>query len=171
MHMRRATHDDVPLIARWRDDAAQWLNTKGTDQWSNAGITRNEFEKRVHESIQEGGTWIAESDDGEPMATIAIDDHEDDPGLWQPDLLRKSLVIHRMIVARSYTGQDIGGFMLDHAGSIAWSMGKTRLLLDAWTTNHELHDYYRAHGFSYIGTVAGHSTASAALFARTVSQP
>jgi len=168
--MRQATHEDVPLITRWRDEAAQWLATKSTDQWSNAGITRNEFEKRVHESIEERGTWIAESDNGEPAATISMDNHEDDPGLWQPDLLRESLVIHRMIVARRYAGCDIGGFMLDYAESIACSMGKKCLILDAWTTNLGLHNYYRAHGFAYIGIVPGHSTASAALFTRPVSQ-
>lgn len=168
MRMRRAVTRDVQLIGKWRDDAAQWLASKGTDQWSNAGITRGEFEKRVHESIDEGGTWIAESDDNLPTGTIAIDEHEDDSGLWEPSLLQESLVIHRMIVARQFAGQGIGALMLEHADALARATGKRWLILDAWTTNRGLHDYYRRHGFTYAGTVAEHSTASAALFMRQV---
>lgn len=168
MRIRPARYDDVPLISRWRQDAARWLATKGTDQWSNAGITQHEFEKRVRQSVAESGTWIVETDDGDPLGTIAIDDHEDDPGLWPADLLRRSLVIHRMIVARDAAGQGIGTLMLDHAENLGRAAGKEWLILDAWTTNRGLHDYYRSQGFSYLTTVAGHSTASAALFVRKI---
>jgi GNAT superfamily N-acetyltransferase len=169
MRIRRADPGDVPLISRWRQEAARWLATKGTDQWSNAGITSREFEKRVHQSISEGGTWIIESDSRVPLATIAVDDHEDDVGLWDTELLHDSFVIHRMIVSRQASGQGIGALLLDHADGLARSAGKNWLILDAWATNSGLHDYYRSQGFRYIKTVVGHSTPSAALFVRPVS--
>ena len=168
MRIRRAESGDAPLISRWREEVARWLATKGTDQWSNAGITSHEFERRVHQSISEGGTWIVESDSKVPLATIAVDDHEDDAGLWDTELLRDSFVIHRMIVSRRASGRGIGALMLDHADVLARSAEKKWLILDVWTTNSGLHDYYRSQGFKYVKTVAGHSTPSAALFVRPV---
>lgn len=168
MKIRQAEHRDVELISQWRQEAAQWLATKGTDQWSNAGITKREFESRVHQSVSEGGTWIVETDHRVPLGTIAIDDHEDDPGLWPTELLRESFVIHRMIVVRQAAGQGIGTLLLEHAENLARSAGKSWLLLDAWTTNRGLHDYYRSQGFTHVRNVAGHSTPSAALFVRRV---
>lgn len=168
MLIRRAEPRDVQLIGQWRQEAARWLATKGTDQWSNAGITQCEFENRVHESVAEGGTWIAETDNQVPVGTVAVDEHEDDPGLWPIELLRESFVVHRMIVPRPAAGQGIGTLLLEHAESLARAAGKRWLLLDAWTTNHELHEYYRSQGFTHFKNVAEHSTPSAALFMRRI---
>jgi GNAT superfamily N-acetyltransferase len=167
MQFRLATLKDIPLIAQWREDAARWLAAKDTDQWSDAGITREEFTSRVRQSVQEHGTWIVELDDA-PVATFAADNHEDDAGLWEPQLLSESVVLHRMIVARDAAGLGIGAAILGHAERIAQERGKKWLILDAWTTNRGLHDYYRSQGFSYIGTVENHSTESGALFVRSV---
>jgi ribosomal protein S18 acetylase RimI-like enzyme len=169
MRMRLAVPADVAIIAQWREDSARWLATKGTDQWSDAGLTRTEFNNRVLQSIKEAGTWIFEGVDAVPLGTIAIDDHEDDPGLWEPEILMESVVIHRMIVSRQAAGRGIGAFMLDHAETLARSAGKKWLVLDAWSNNVGLHNYYRSQGFTYLKTIKNHSTASAALFARPVA--
>lgn len=168
MRMRLAVPADLATIAQWREDAARWLATKDTDQWSDAGLTRVEFNKRVLQSIQEAGTWIAEVVDSVPLGTIAIDDHEDDAGLWEAEMLAESLVIHRMIVSRKAAGRGIGTLMLDHAETLARSAGKRWLILDAWSSNTGLHNYYRSQGFTYLKTIENHSTASAALFGRPV---
>lgn len=172
MKIRRARPTDLPAILRWRRDAAAWLSTLGTDQWSDEHYT-DLFDQRVTQSIAHGQTWIAEDHTSTPLGTIAIaiaiDEHPD-PDLWTPDELHDAYVLHRMIVDRAATGRGIGATLLDHAEHLARQAGLTKLLLDAWTSNTRLHDYYLAHGFHHIRTVADHITPSAALFARPVRQ-
>jgi len=165
MRIRRAQHSDLTTIMRWRHEAATWLATIGSDQWSDAGLTRDAFQQRVSDSIKAGETWIAEGDDGTPLGTIAVDSTAD-AGLWTPDELHDAYVIHRMIVDRKATGRDIGTALIDHAAQLAQRNGRTRLILDAWDTNEGLHHYYRSQGFHYVRTVPGHWTPSATLFER-----
>ncbi|MGH3908290.1 MAG: GNAT family N-acetyltransferase [Pseudonocardiaceae bacterium] len=167
MRIRLARHSDLPAILRWRQEAANWLATIGSDQWSDAGLTQDAFKRRVSDSIDAGETWIAEDDDRRPIGTIAIDSTSD-PGLWSTVELRNAYVIHRMIVDRAAAGQGVGAKLIDHAIYLAQRDSRTRLVLDAWTSNEDLHRYYRTQGFRHVRTVPGHSTPSAALFEREV---
>lgn len=168
MKMRRASISDLPQILRWRQERADWLRSRGSDQWNDAGLTRRGFARRVADSIAAGETWIAEGDNGAPLGTIAIDSTTD-PGLWTQDELSDAYVIHRMIVGRSSAGKGVGDVMLGHAAELARATGRRRLVLDAWTSNNKLHFYYKAKGFRHVRTVEYHSTPSAALFERSVS--
>ena len=165
MNIRPATADDLPEIVRWRHDAAAWLAEQGSDQWSDAGISGDEFAHRVSQSINDGETWMAVADDGTPLGTIALDQWAD-PGLWSDGQLSRSLVIHRMIIDRSATRRGIGAVLLRHADRVAADRGLDWLVLDAWTTNIGLHDYYERHGFERVGTVPNFP--SGALFQRRV---
>lgn len=168
MKIRPAAIADLPIILQWREDAAAWLRERGSDQWSDAGLTREAFAQRVEDSIRTGNTWIAEEDSGTPLGTIAVDTVSD-PGLWAPDELERSYVIHRMITARSAMGRGVGSALLDHAARLARQGGRTRLILDAWTSNRDLHAYYKSQGFRHVRTVPNHHTPSATLFERVVS--
>jgi GNAT superfamily N-acetyltransferase len=167
MKIRPAALTDLPTILRWREEAAAWLHQRGSDQWSDAGLTRDAFFQRVTDSIQAGETWIAEDDDGTSLGTIAVDSTAD-PGLWSPEKLAGSYVIHRMIIDRCAAGRGVGALMLDHAERLARRDGRQKLVLDAWTTNSDLHSYYESKGFRHVLTVSGHYTPSAALFERAV---
>jgi len=168
VRVRPAELGDVNEIVRLRREAAQWLASRGSDQWAGAGrgIDTEEFARRVRQSISAGETWIAEDDRGRVLGTIAID-RRTNPGLWTETELRDSLIIHRMI--KDLQAPDgVGGLLLDHADRVARNKGAKWLRLDAWTTNVDLHRYYRSQGFEHVRTVEGHHTASAALFARPV---
>jgi GNAT superfamily N-acetyltransferase len=167
MRIRPARRGDLPTIMRWRQEAATWLATIGSDQWSDAGLTRDSFQRRVNDSIKSGETWIAEDDDGTPLGTIAIDSTAD-AGLWKPEELHDAYVIHRMIIDRKVAGRDIGSALIDHAVHLAQRHGRARLILDAWTTNEGLHHYYHTQGFRHIRTVPHHQTPSATLFEREI---
>lgn len=167
MKIRTATVSDLPTILRWREETAAWLHGRGSDQWSDAGLTRDSFIYRVTESIQAGTTWIAEDDDGNPLGTIAVDSTSD-PGLWTPEELERAYVIHRMITDRAAAGRGVGAFMLDHAEGVARQHGRNMLILDAWTSNPDLHVYYQSQGFRCVRTVPDHYTPSATLFERPV---
>lgn len=64
-----------------------------------------------------------------------------DPGLWNQTELDNAYVIHRMIVPQAAAGRGIGDVLLAHAATLARSNGKSRLILDAWTSNAQLHAY------------------------------
>ena len=166
VNIQLAMDADVDDIARLRREAAEWLAEIGSDQWSSAGIDDAEFNRRVRSSIAEGETWVACDDRDKTLATIAIDD-QSNPGLWTDEELEDSLIIHRMIKARS-APSGIGTALIQHAEQVAARRGAQWLRLDAWTTNTALHDYYRRAGFEHVRTVSGHHTCSAALFARRV---
>lgn len=164
--IRLATPTEVPLIVRWRQEAANWLATKGTDQWSDAGLSEDAFVDRVRKSIAAGETWIADVDDV-PAATIAIDEWAN-PGLWTASELRESVIVHRMITNPVFRGLGLGKVLLDHADRIAQQRGKRYVRLDAWTSNADLHGYYQQLGFRPVRIVPEFRTRSAALFERRV---
>jgi GNAT superfamily N-acetyltransferase len=165
--VRPAELDDVPVIIEWRRQAAAWLATKGTDQWSDAGLSAEAFASRVRSSIAAGETWMAEVDEV-PAATIAVDEWAN-PGLWTPAEQQESVIVHRMITDPKFRGHGLGGFLLDHADRVARARGKRFVRLDAWTTNTQLHAYYERLGFRLVRIVPDFTTRSAALFEREVA--
>ena len=169
MRIRQAVASDLSTILRWREEAASWLRKRGSDQWSDSGLTRDDFISRVTNSIRAGETWIAEDNDGTPLGTIAVDSNSD-PGLWSEEELKTAFVVHRMITDRSATGRGVGARLLDHADRLARRAGRKRLILDAWSTNRGLHAYYESQGFRHVRTVPGHYTPSATLFERPVAE-
>lgn len=162
--IRHATAADLPHIQQWRRDAAAWLAGKGSDQWSDTGLSMAEFTRRVVQSITAGETWLAVIDSS-PRGTIAVDEHTDD-GLWTPSELGECVVVHRMITDRLHRVPGLGAALLDVADARARDLGKPYVRLDAWTSNTGLHDYYRNQGFELVRTVAGRP--SGALFQRAV---
>jgi GNAT superfamily N-acetyltransferase len=166
--IRRATPDDLPVILEFRNERAAWLGQLGSDQWQ-VGITNDEFERRVHQSIEDGHTWMAVDTAGKAVGTIAIDQWSN-PGLWSDEELADAMIIHRMITPTSVAGQGIGRALLRQAVRIALQNGKRWLRLDAWTTNEGLHQYYEQAGFRHVRT-ADYPTTSTALFEREAALP
>lgn len=73
-----------------------------------------------------------------------------------------------MVIDRAAAGRGVGAELINHAVRLAHRHGRDRLVLDAWTSNDGLHEYYQSQGFRYVRTVPGHWTPSAALFERAV---
>ncbi|MDQ4113735.1 MAG: hypothetical protein M3306_21950 [Actinomycetota bacterium] len=105
MKILNATTSEVALIAQWRAERAGWQSRKGRDQWGSAGLHDTAFLERVTSSIEDGDTWMLVKD-GEPIATIAIDQWSD-PGLWSSDELSDALFLHRLISPVSSGGQHV----------------------------------------------------------------
>lgn len=167
MNIRQASQQDVERIMQLRNDAARWLASIGSDQWSEVSIDAAEFRRRVEQSVARGETWVATDEHDHALGTIAIDEHTN-PGLWTKQEMADALVIHRMIRARE-APSGTGRVLLDHAVELARRAGKRWLRLDAWTTNDDLHRYYESQGFRHVRTVSEHHTRSAALFELPVS--
>lgn len=157
---------DLGIIWMLRSERADWIAELGSDQWSDAGLDQDEFLDRVRASIEAGETWVA-LNRGELLGTIALDQWAT-PGLWSAEELSEALIVHRMITSRTAAGLGIGAALLRHAERIAAIQGLGWIRLDAWTSNHALHQYYERQGFRHVRTEAAHGSPSAALFERRV---
>ncbi|MEV4414356.1 GNAT family N-acetyltransferase [Catellatospora sp. NPDC049609] len=85
--------------------------------------------------------------------------------LWHPsDDPGNALYASKMMVPLEYAGLGLGAELLDWAAGRAYDAGVLWLRLDAWTTNADLHQYYRGLGFEGVRVVA--TRASGACFQR-----
>lgn len=169
MILSRAGDQDIQLLLDFRNEAARWLATRGSDQWQRPWPSPSGLVAAVRSDITRGSAWILR--DGErPAATITVDDAPN-PGLWTADeATEPALYAHKLIVRRVYAGQGIGAELIDWAGTRASNLQRRWLRLDAWTTNTSLQDYYRLLGFQHVRTVHRDDNPSGALFQRPAAR-
>jgi GNAT superfamily N-acetyltransferase len=166
--LSQARDADVPKIARLIQEAADWLRTKGTDQWARPWPDEAGLESRIKTSIRQRTTWICWRD-ATPAATITADPREDP--YWS-DVHRgePAVYVHRLVVSRKYAGRGLGAALLDWAGDTARrEHGAAWIRVSAWTTNLSLHDYYERQGFSFIGFHADVDYPSGARFQKSTA--
>lgn len=143
---RQAGIADLETIAALWTAASTWIGTQGSDQWQYP-IREDHLRQHIHDGV----VYVCEDEDG-AFATVTVD-HSSAPGLW-PDLSSApACYIHRLVVARTYSGQGVGAAVLDWVAERALSHGHDLLRLDAWTTNERLHDHYEALGFTLVHLV------------------
>ncbi|MFJ4094562.1 GNAT family N-acetyltransferase [Kitasatospora sp. NPDC089913] len=146
MIIETAKSADLEHLLDFRREAAAWLQTLGSDQWS-----RDYPADKLLATI-EAGTVFMLRDGAETAGTITVTP-EAEPGLWSPaELAEPSRFVNKLTVARAYAGHDLGGRLLNWAGERAADEGAEWLRLDAWTTNERLQEYYLAHGFTHVRT-------------------
>ena len=161
--LRRASVNDMAVVIRLIEEAAEWLRRKGTDQWATPWPNRVGRDGRILASLSQGKTFIGWQDQV-PAATITADpDH--DP-YWPDDLRRDPAVyVHRLIVGRRFKGVGLGAALLDWAGRNARNdYGAVWIRVSAWTSNSALHAYYRRQGFLPCGRHPDDGYPSAARF-------
>jgi predicted N-acetyltransferase YhbS len=148
--LRSATPSDYPVILTLIDAAAKWLSTKGTDQWAPPWPDERTRNARILDDLRKGKTWLAE-DGATVAATITLDPA--DNGIWPAERRREPAVyLRRLIVDRRYGGLKVGAKLLDWASDTAERRHHARWVrIDVWTTNSDLHEYYRGQDFTDAG--------------------
>ncbi len=148
--LRSATPSDYTVVLTLIDAAAKWLSTKGTDQWAEPWPDAQGHNARVLDDLCRGKTWLAE-DGATVAATITLDPA--DNGVWPAERRREpAIYLRRLIVDRRYGGLKVGAKLLDWASDTAERRHHARWIrTDLWTTNFELHEYYRGQGFTGAG--------------------
>ena len=172
--LRLAREADLGAILGLIRGASDWLAAKGTDQWQRPWPTRRERDARIRAAILADKTWILT--DGDVAAATITTDWQGRPApglpeLWDERALAQPAVYaHRMVVRREppYQGQGLGGRLLDWAGRLGRAAYDAAYIrVDVWSTNYDLHGYYKELGFDKLGTVGEERTAgcpSGALF-------
>jgi GNAT superfamily N-acetyltransferase len=171
--LRPATASDYHAILGLIKGATQWLPTKGTDQWSKPWPDEQRRNARVREDLLGGKTWLA-MDEMAAAATITVDP-VDNVGVWPAQRRHEPAVyLRRLIVDRRYRGLEVGARLLDWAADFARGAYEAQWIrIDVWTTNFDLHDYYRVQGFEDAGLRdldADPDYPSRALFQRNTAQ-
>jgi GNAT superfamily N-acetyltransferase len=172
-----ATDENLQVVLRLIDEAAQWLHTKDTDQWARPWpdpISRNE---RVWRGLQGKKTWFVQDEAQNTLATVTIATHANHDvwpaSAWGGESPRNSdaVYVHRLIVAREQAGTGLGSDLFDWAGQrAARQYGAKWIRIDVWTSNSDLHKYYESRGFEPAGFCADPKYPSGALFEKEVSR-
>jgi GNAT superfamily N-acetyltransferase len=160
-----ARPDDLQTLVVLRDQASQWLATRGIDQWSAPWPSEDLMAEGILRNIHAGETFIV-WDGAIPAATITIN-RTPRPGQWtDAEVAEPALYAHKLTVARPYGGCGIGAELLDWTGARGARTGAKWIRVDVWTTNTKLQQYYLDQGFSHVRTVTLPGDPSGALFQR-----
>lgn len=149
LRIRQAVDDDMATILGLIDHAAAWLRRKGSDQWQRPWPSRKGRDDRVLRGVRAGHTWLVEA--GEVAVATVSYQPEGSQQLWTDSELREPAVyLSRLVVRRSHAGQEIGMALIDWVGIRARRAWDARWIrVDVWTTNTDLHNYYKKLGFEF----------------------
>ncbi|GAA0945667.1 GNAT family N-acetyltransferase [Nonomuraea longicatena] len=171
--LRKAGPADLQGVLSLLADTAKWLHSRGVRQWPREGFGPERIapliEERVLYLVDDELRFLDPDAAGRPVATIALDGHAD-PEFWSPaDEPAQALYVHKLAVARLWSGTGLGGALLDWAGGAAHEAGLRWLRLDCAKANARLQAYYARSGFRHVRTVDLPHRASGALFQRTAA--
>ncbi|MGW1696507.1 GNAT family N-acetyltransferase [Streptomyces sp. NPDC002399] len=133
-----------------RTEAEGWLESKGTDQWSDPETGAKAITKwRV--SIDEGRAWVVVDDSETVLATVSRGPIDRD--FWtDDDRPETAFYLYKLIVARHAAGRRLGERLVDWASNLAALEGRDWVRIDTWRTNEGLHGYYERIGFEHVRT-------------------
>ncbi|MER5998418.1 GNAT family N-acetyltransferase [Nonomuraea angiospora] len=168
--LRRAEPEDLPGVLTLLADASEWLYSQGVRQWPRGGFGPERIvpliEGRVLFLLEDELRYLDPDESAPPVATIAVDDNAD-PEFWTlDDDPGAALYVHKLAVARPWSGSGLGDALLDWACTYAHAAGLPWLRLDCAKGNWRLQEYYRRRGFRHVRTVDLPHRASGALFER-----
>ena len=161
MTIRRAGPGDLRTVLSILHSAADWLHSRGYDQWPDGSPSLGPV--AIGAQIERGEFWIV-SEDRDPVAVIALS-RVGDADFWSPaELAAPAMYVSKAAVLRKAAGRGIGAMLLRWACDRAAAEGVRLVRLDVWKTNHRLQDYYDDQGWRYLGTAEAGGRNSGALF-------
>ncbi|TDO35888.1 acetyltransferase (GNAT) family protein [Kribbella sp. VKM Ac-2527] len=147
------------LVHQVRDEAGEWLATKGTDQY-RGGLDMAQVHANI-DSDFDAYPFVGWVVNGQVVAMMAL--IEPEPEFWSPEELKEpQTYISRFFVVQH--GKGYGSALLRAVIEQARREGKHWIRLNCWSTNTELHRYYTAHGFEHVRTCNEPGRMSGALF-------
>ncbi len=149
------------LVHQVRDEAGEWLATKGTDQY-RGGLDMAQVHANIDHDF-DTYPFVGWEVDGRVVAMMALIEPEID--FWTSEELSEPQVyISRFFVVEH--GKGYGAALLEAVAEKARQENKDWIRLNCWSTNTELHRYYERHGFVHVRTANVPGRMSGALFQR-----
>lgn len=148
--IHQAKPKDTPYIKAMLQQAAQWLQTKGSKQWS--GILKGEDRHNTSEAIERGEVFLGTvGNQTAGMFVLWSRQSEWDEMFWEKDPSEAYLYLHRLTVQRSFSGQGISKQLLVEAKAYAKKKGFAAIRLDCVADNAYLNRLYQDADFICIG--------------------
>jgi GNAT superfamily N-acetyltransferase len=138
-----ARPEEVEMVLEILNEAADWLQAKGIDQWQTRYFTRS----LILEQTGRGEVYLARLD-GNVVGTITL--QWSDP-LWWEDAPPDAGYFHRLAIKREYAAKGLGRALVRWAESRARASGKKYLRLNCMFENPRIRRYYEDLGFVYRG--------------------
>jgi GNAT superfamily N-acetyltransferase len=171
MRIERAPDNRASLEAATGliDAAGRWLRNKDTDQWAKPWPSKAARDERVRKDLAAGKTWFVR--DKDTLAAMVTATEKAIPHVWEgseANLAEPAVYVHRLVTARGYAGLGLGAQLIDWAGRRGHTFyGAKWIRIDVWTTNTDLHHYYKMQRFEPCGLCADLSYRSRALFQKS----
>ena len=138
-----AKPEDVEIVLYILNEAADWLQSKGIDQWESRYFTRS----LILDGIGKGEVYLARLDN-QIVGTITV--QWSDP-LWWGDTPMDAAYFHRLAVKREFAAKGLGHALVEWAENKAKAAGKIFLRLNCQFENPRIRKYYEDMGFTYQG--------------------
>ncbi|WP_326944233.1 GNAT family N-acetyltransferase [Amycolatopsis sp. NBC_01307] len=144
--IRSGDSGDVDILLRFFDEAVEWLVARGSSkQWGTepwSGVPKRV--ERVQGMAADPGLRIAMVEGQPAGALIVSEDH--DPHV--PAVDERELYVRLLITSRRFTGQRVGGRLVEYALDEAKRRGIDLVRVDCWAGGDgDLQRYYESQGF------------------------
>ncbi|MFC0624748.1 GNAT family N-acetyltransferase [Kribbella deserti] len=149
------------LIHRLRNEAEEWVASKGLDQYTAGPNSKSEFAHSDIDRLFDAGQFVGIAPHDQVVAVVAVT--EPDADFWTPEEIAEPQgYLSRFLVAEH--GKHYGANLLSAVKTAEMRRGSRWLRLDVWRTNTALHAYYMRQGFKHVRTEVVPGRMSGALF-------
>ncbi|WP_077324328.1 GNAT family N-acetyltransferase [Virgibacillus siamensis] len=147
--VQQAVDTDADMVIAVLKGAAEWLESKGIQQWEYLRSGGEDTE--IKADILAGATFLVKDSDGQVAATFNLSSKQNE---WDIDVwgirTDRAVYLHRLAVNRNYHRAGIG------KKTLAWIMDNIVLpdgyiRLDCVGDNPVLNEYYLEAGFAFAG--------------------
>jgi RimJ/RimL family protein N-acetyltransferase len=149
MHLRLATHDDIPAIMQIVRAVVPLMRATGNLQWDDLYPNPAAFEADIAESH----LWVAEVDT--TIAGVVALTQDQSPEYVQAgwDITLPAIVVHRLAVNPAFQGQGIAAALLLQADTVANTSNIPRIRADTNTHNRAMQRLLPKLGFTLSGEI------------------
>lgn len=153
--MREASVSDGGSLQQLMIDTATWLKESGSLQWSD--ILEGKDVHQLRDRIRDGEVFVLRDADEQLVATFILRKTASDwdARLWRNQNQVPARYLHRLMIARSYAGQNLSQALLDWANEESKRTGYHFLRLDCIASNQKLNTLYQTAGFTKCETIDG----------------
>lgn len=142
------TADDVPAVHALLDAARDWLRAREIDQWQDLQPL-----SVIAADARCGRLFVVRELSAVVAAVTILDD---DAETWGSSGA-SALYVHRLVVAQSHRGFDLGAALLNWVAERAAGMDRRFVRLDCAADNPGLRAFYEREGFTHVRDVVAPS--------------
>ncbi|WP_096186497.1 GNAT family N-acetyltransferase [Evansella halocellulosilytica] len=145
--IRKATAEDTDDIIALLVNAANWIKTKGFDQWDYYLTDLEKNKQEIVDSIEHQASYVLK-DRMLTIATVTLEGraNEWDDEIWGEEAKQPNVIyLHRLVVHREYAGQNLGSKIINWSKKYVKNKGYSCIRFDCIGSNEKLNEYYKQH--------------------------